>query len=209
MRRYAFIDVQNTESTAMKSCGFSVDWSKLYEYLCHDRWSCQKVFFYTGIEAGDTDLATQFESLTKLSNAVVRIKPISVYKKNDKIIKMNCVHCAGENVKNIEMGYDKKANCDVELTMDVIYTALNNKDEEVELMIMTGDGDFEALIRKMSDSDAVKKIYVISSQKKFSSFGITRGRFSTKLKELIEEKKDKIEFINIDSWKYKIKKEII
>ena len=33
MKRYAFIDVQNTESTTRKLLGFLIDWRKLYLYL--------------------------------------------------------------------------------------------------------------------------------------------------------------------------------
>jgi len=63
-------------------------------------------------------------------------------------------------------------------------------DPEVELIIMTGDGDFEALIRKASDS--AKKIFIVSNSKKLKKAGSVRARFSTKLQALIEEKQDKI-----------------
>ena len=71
---------------------------------------------------------------------------------------------------------------------------------------MTGDGDFEALIRKASDS--AKRIYIVSNAKKLKKAGLVRARFSTKLLALIEEKKDKIFFIDLNNWKYRIKRDV-
>jgi len=204
MKRYAFVDVQNTESTAQEFCGFSVDWKKLYDHLCNDKWSCDKAFFYSGIEDGDQSLANEFEALAKMPSSVVRTKPVMIYKKKDKMIQVRCVKCNEENVKLVDMGYDKKANCDVELTMDVL--EMTTVDPEVELIIMTGDGDFEALIRKASDS--AKKIFIVSNSKKLKKAGSVRARFSTKLQALIEEKQDKIFFVDLNNWKYRIKRDI-
>ena len=204
MRRYAFIDVQNTESTAQQFCGFSIDWKKLYEYLHDEKWSCDKIFFYTGIEIGDDRLASEFENLAKLHGCVVRAKPIFLYKRKDKTIRINCVKCQEENVSVVEMGYDRKANCDVELTMDVLENTTT--DPEVEFLIFTGDGDFEPLIRKIAD--VAKRLYIISNTKKFEVAGLIKARFSSKLKRLLEDRNDKIFFINIDNLKNRIKRDI-
>jgi len=204
MRRYAFVDVQNTESTAQQFCGFSVDWKKLYEYLCHERWSCDKVFFYTGIEVGNDDLANEFESLSKLSGCIVRIKPVFVYKKKDKTVQLKCVKCGEENVSVVDMGYDRKANCDVELTMDILEVISEYPDAEI--LVLTGDGDFEPLLRKAAN--IVKKVHLVSSTRKIEITGLTKARFSTKLKKLLVDEKDKVFFSDINTWKYKIKKDI-
>ena len=47
MKRYAFIDVHNTRSTAT-ILGFSIDPEKLYKYLKFDKWSCSDIFWYSG-----------------------------------------------------------------------------------------------------------------------------------------------------------------
>ena len=49
MRRYAFIDVQNTASTAQKMLGFLIDWKKVCDYLKNKK-SCSEIFLYTGID---------------------------------------------------------------------------------------------------------------------------------------------------------------
>lgn len=204
MRRYAFVDVQNTESTAQQFCGFSVDWGKLYEYLCHDRWSCDKIFFYTGIEVGNDDLANEFESLSKLSGCIVRAKPVFIYKKKDKTVQLKCVKCGEENVSVVDMGYDRKANCDVELTMDILDVI--NTQPDAEIFVLTGDGDFEPLLRRAAG--VLKRVHLVSSTKKIEIAGLTKARFSTKLKELLIDEKEKVFFSDINTWKYKIKKDI-
>ena len=48
-KKYAFIDVQNTESTTRKLLGFIIDWKKLFQFL-KNSWGCEKVFFYASNE---------------------------------------------------------------------------------------------------------------------------------------------------------------
>ncbi|MDP2651595.1 MAG: NYN domain-containing protein [bacterium] len=205
MRRYAFIDAQNTESTAQQFCGFSIDWKKLYDYLHDDKWSCDKIFYYTGIETGDDALASEFENLAKQPGCTVRAKPVFLFKRRNKMVRINCVKCQEENISVVEMGYDRKANCDVELTIDVLENT--TAEPEVELLIFTGDGDFEPLIRKVAG--IAKKVYIISNTRKFEVAGLIKARFSSKLKKLLEDMNDKVFFINIDNLKNRIKRDII
>ncbi len=55
MKRYAFIDVQNTETTALKVLKFALDHQKLFTYL-KDKWKCERIFFYPGIQHGQDTL---------------------------------------------------------------------------------------------------------------------------------------------------------
>ena len=59
MKRYAFIDVQNTATTTQKLLGFIVDWHKLCKYLKKN--GTVKIFFYSGIDEGDTETAKEFD----------------------------------------------------------------------------------------------------------------------------------------------------
>ena len=74
-----------------------------------------------------------------------------------------------------------------------------------EFLIFTGDGDFEYLIRKVVERGV--KVYIVSSNAGERIPGINTKRFSTKLKNLINKNRGQINFINIDSWKFKIKKD--
>ena len=96
-KRYAFIDVQNTASTTRKLLGFLIDWHKLYVYLT-EKWKCEKVFFYSGIDEGDTETVKEFESLAK-TGCIVKTRTVFSYKRSDKTISIKCVDCGRENVE--------------------------------------------------------------------------------------------------------------
>ena len=202
MKRYAFIDVLNTANSAEKMLGFAVDWARLAEYLINKR-SCTEVFFYTGIENGDTETAQEFDALSKVDCCVVRSKPVFAYKNKDKTIAKACRACGEENVFTVDMGYNKKSNCDVELGVD----AIEKSGPEIELLIFTGDGDFEYLIRRALEK-GVKKVYVFSYAGKEIRAGVTISRFSTKLRDLIAEKREHVFYTSLNDIKHAIKKDI-
>lgn len=200
LKRYAFVDVQNTASTTQKLLGFVTDWHKLCKYL-NEKWKCEKIFFYTGISEGDFDTAKEFESLSQ-NGCTVRSKTVYAYKRPDKTISLKCVHCGKENVEVIDMGYNSKSNCDVDLTVDAMEMAGTDN----EFLIFTGDGDFEFLIKKVLEKGT--KVYIASSNAGIKKPGILTKRLSTKLKNLIKNNRGKVNFIEIDSWKMRIKKDI-
>jgi uncharacterized LabA/DUF88 family protein len=202
MASYAFVDVHNTEGTAHKLYGFSVDWHKLCEYLA-SKWGCRKVFFYAGIEDGDDETAKEFDSLAKLACSVVRTKAIKVYKKPDRKVEVLCSNCGNANVAIVEMGYDKKGNCDVDLTID----ALDNAAPNNEYYIFTGDGDFAPLITEAM-AKGVAKIHVVSSGRAFIRAGISNKRLATKLRGLFKQYPQKVDLIDIASLKFRIKRDL-
>ena len=199
--RYAFIDVPNTETTASKILGFVIDWHKLYHYL-KDHWNCEKIFFYSGIEKGNDEISNEYVELAKLGYKVYA-KPYSIYKNRDQIVKIICPKCDNEIDYKVDKGVRWKSNCDVELSVD----ATNNAKDGVEYLLFTGDGDFEYLIRNAVEKGV--KAYVISSAKKIRlAPRYFISRFSTKLRDLIAEKKESVFFIDINDWKMRIKKDI-
>jgi uncharacterized LabA/DUF88 family protein len=200
-KRYAFIDVQNTASTTRKLLGFLIDWHKLYAYLT-DKWKCEKVFFYSGIDEGDDETAKEFESL-KGAGCIVKTRTVFSYKKPDKTISIKCVACGKENAEVVDMGYNRKSNCDVDLTVDAMEYAGPDK----EFLIFTGDGDFDYLIKRLVEKGT--KVYVVSSNAGIKKPGLNTKRLSTRLKEVMKQhEQGKIDLINIDSWKMKIQKEV-
>lgn len=200
--RYAFIDVQNTETTALKTLNFQIDWIKLLDYL-ETRWNCQKVFFYPGIQHGDDERGAEFSALSE-RGAIVRPKYYYVYKNQDRIAKIMCPTCDTEILHRMDMGTNWKCNCDVELTVDI----LENVRENTEIMLFTGDGDFEFLIHKVIEKGGI--VTLVSSAKK-----IRKGpqyfisRLSTKLRKLTEEDGINVRFLEMDNLKYKLQKENI
>lgn len=193
-KRFAFIDVYNTMNTTEKLLGFSVDWKKLYEHLKF-KWRCKKIFFYSGVDIGDIDTKQEYEELEKLGY-ITKIKTTIPYKNKDRKINIKCRQCGFENLETILGGYKKKSNCDVELAVD----AVENAEEGAEFLIFTGDGDFEYLIKLLTEKKNVS-VKIISNRSKNK---ITDTRFSRKLRELF--KHENVIFIDINNWKEIIRK---
>ena len=200
MKRYAFIDVQNTETTTLKVLQFSTDHKKLFLYL-KDKWKCEKVFFYPGIENGDKERENLFEDI-KVLGGIIRPKHYFVYKNVDKINVVNCPKCNTKLTQKVDMGHTWKCNCDVEMTMDI----LDHVKENTELLLFTGDGDFGSLIERVVTNGV--KVYLVSSARKIQTGPrYATSRFATKLRTLITKYPEKIIYLEINDWKMRIKKE--
>lgn len=198
-KRYAFIDVQNTETTTRRVLGFEIDYNRLFSYL-KNKWKCEKVFFYPGIEYNDTSRKKIFDEIVN-SGAIVYPKYFSKYKNKDRIIELTCNNCENKIVYQINNGYSWKSNCDVEMTIDI----LDSLKKDTEILIFTGDGDFKLLIERAVLCGS--KVYIVSSQKKNKSdFHNSTSRFSTKLQELIVRYRGMVIYLEIDDWKMRIKK---
>lgn len=201
MKRYAFIDVQNTETTTLKVLRFATDHKKLFTYL-KNKWNCEKVFFYPGIQHGDEVRGEIFSKLVELG-AVVRPKYFFAYKNEDKIINANCPKCDTEITQRIEMGYSWKCNCDVELTSDVLDCAT----ADTEIFLFSGDGDFEFLIKKVIARNT--KVTIVSSARKVPKGPrYSTSRFSTKLRRLTQASGSPVKFLEIDNLKFQIKESV-
>lgn len=182
--------------------GFVIDWAKLADFLKYKK-SCIEVCFYSGIDQGDAVTAGEFDALAKTGCCVVRTKAVFAYKNRDKVIALKCAGCGSETVHTVNMGYNRKSNCDVELSVD----AIQKSGEGVEFYLFTGDGDFEYLIRKALE-EGVERVYVVSYAAKETKAGVTLARFSTKLRDLIAEKRDRVFYMSLDDIKNNIRKDI-
>lgn len=201
MKTYAFIDVQNTSITTEKLLGFKIDWSKINIFLKNE-WKCDGVYLYTGIDKEDAAFAGEM-LLLKSAGCIVRTKNVFSYKNKDKQVDVVCPNCQKKFIQNVDMGFNKKSNCDVDLTVD----AMEMADFDREFYIFSGDGDFEYLIRKVIEKGAT--VHIVSSAKKIRiSPKYFTSRFSTKLRRLINESGKPVDFINIDNLKFKIKKDL-
>ena len=200
-KRYAFIDTQNTASTTRNLLGFSVDLHKLYYYL-KEHWHCEKVFLYSGIDSENIHTTQEFASLAEIG-CIIKTRGVFSYKKPDKTISITCSGCGKVNTKIIHTGYNRKSNCDVDLTVDAMEEATADR----EFLIFTGDGDFDYLITKLVEKGV--KVYIVSSDAgSKESYSNTR-RFSSRLKDLIKQhRRGDIDLIDINSWKMIISKDI-
>ncbi|MDP3999091.1 MAG: NYN domain-containing protein [bacterium] len=198
--KYAFIDYHNTDGTTKKLLGFIIDWHKLFQFLKNE-WQCDKVFFYAGVDEGDLDMIAMLENLEKIG-CTLRAKTVFAYKNKDREINLSCPSCQHLFIEHVDMGYTRKSNCDVELTVD----AIENAAKDNEFYLFTGDGDFEFLIRNLVDKSV--KVHVVSSGKKVKAGPrYSTSRLSTKLRNLFAELKNMVDFIDINNLKMRIKKD--
>lgn len=194
-KRYAFIDVYNTDNTTRHILGFEIDWEKLYDFL-KNRWHCEKVYFYAGIEFGDEETTALYDHLEKLGYEM-RTKTTMFYKRKGILHEFVCSKCGNKEFQKIEMGHQKKSNCDVDMTLDIVLNARSGN----ELWIFTGDGDFVPVIKyAVNNGNKVKIISNTCTKQKPA-----QKRFSNKLRELF--KLDPITCVNINTWRNLIKKE--
>ncbi len=199
MRTFAFIDFHNTDGTTKKLHGFSIDWIKLYEFLI-SKWRCERVFFYIGVDEGDIDTVTIIEELAK-KGCIVRSKTVFAYKNKDKEFTVICASCGNKFIERVDMGYNRKSNCDVDLTIDVMELA----GPDAQLYFFTSDGDFEPLIKNAISKGA--KVSIVSSAKKIKSGPrYFTSRYSTKLRELLRQYPKELNFIEINNLKIRIEK---
>lgn len=198
-KNFAFIDFHNTDGTTKKLHGFAIDWVKLFKFL-KDKWKCEKAFLYIGVDEGDTDTTNLLETL-RSDGCIVRDKTVFAYKNKDKEIKTTCPSCGHGFIERVDMGYNRKSNCDVDLTVDAIMSA----GPESRFYIFTGDGDFQPLINYVIEKGA--KVFIVSSAKKIrSSPRYYTSRYSTRLRELFREQNSNIHFIEINNLRFKIEK---
>lgn len=203
MKRYAFIDVQNTESTCLKILGIIIDWQKTINYL-EDRWSCEKIFLYPGIEIGDEERREMFTDLKGSTAEVLVIsKEYKKYKNQDKVIATHCPECQSPVISKISMGYSWKCNCDVELTTDVF---LHLADQDLsEIFLFSGDGDFVCLIEEIIKREIAVKVFssalpILGTKDK--------KRLATKLKQLTDETGKPVTLLEMNNLKLKLQKNI-
>ncbi len=192
MKRYAFIDVHNTKSTAT-TLDFSIDAEKLYNYLKFDKWSCSEVFWYSGrIESEKHE--KEREKIEKMGYKI-KDKLTKFYKKT-QTFDVKCPKCKHKH-KHIDVKKGlPKANCDVELTVDCLELA----EKDAEFLIFTGDGDFKYLVEKLCEKGCKVSLFSTRKPDRWGDF-----RFSTRYNDLLKD--NKITFLEINNLKNRLKKD--
>jgi len=144
-----YIDGANMFYTQKKLKWF-FDWKKIKDYL-QEKWEILEVRYYTGVKPDDEKMASFLRYLDNVG--------ITPFTKPIKVIKLNDKHPLKQLYKYSEM---YKSNCDVEITTDIL---LERKDID-EIILFTGDSDFQYLIKKLKDLG--KRVVIFSSRKTIS-----------------------------------------
>jgi uncharacterized LabA/DUF88 family protein len=173
MHTYVFIDASNLFYGGEKLLGWKVDYRKLKDYLLR-KYNSQEVLFYSGVFIRDYKYTINTEENFPLENIIsfFEKKVLSGnHKEKKEIIKdLNKLYFYKKlktfgytlKLKPIKIIQSRKiqimkANCDVDLTFDVI----RNFNNINRLILMSGDGDFEILIHYFLQ--AGKEVIILSN----------------------------------------------
>jgi uncharacterized LabA/DUF88 family protein len=197
---YAFIDRPNIDRTTKDLLNFSIDWSLLYEHLHGTKrhWQCEKVFMYTG--AKETAVANTIANLTKIGYEA-RVRSSKPQKDRVREHAYTCKNCQHTDKITVVYHGSLKSNCDVDLTVDAMQCINAAK----EILLFTGDGDFESLIIYAMDRGVHVRI--------ISNTGRDRKgdkKFSRRLQNILDEEiisgDRRASFIDINDWKQSIQR---
>jgi len=199
IKNYAFVDVQNTEGTTKQLLKFTTDWVKLYFFLKNEK-HCDKVFMYTGIDKDDSYSIKMWQDLENMG-CNVKSKIVADYRNKIKEIKLICPKCNYQFIKNVNSGYNHKANCDVDLTVD----AMQLIGENIKLYLFTGDGDFVYLVETAVKNKT--KVAIVSSNETIK-YGPNCNirRLSKKLRKLEGRYFGMVANEDINNYRYKIER---
>lgn len=138
-----------------KNLKWSIDHKKLIKYL-KERYNAKKIIYYAGLELNDIKKEKFYKKLEKFGFKV-KIKPVIKFKGKYYWKSFKCPKCKKRVNKKFQGPPVKKANCDVELTIDAIKLSQTYN----TLLLFSGDGDFSSLVEYLKTKR--KKTIVFSS----------------------------------------------
>lgn len=168
---YAFIDAANLFYGGEKSLGWKVDYKKLLKYL-KDKFGVSKAYYYAGVDVGEYQNRTDGINL----NSVISNFHKRYIDKRTKDLERSEIYKYIQRIKFYqkldEFGYNlrlkptkvfrnggrtvKKANCDVDLTFDL----MRYMSQYSEIVILSGDGDFAPVLEYLRKKR--KKVLVLA-----------------------------------------------
>ncbi|MCK5416603.1 NYN domain-containing protein [Candidatus Parcubacteria bacterium] len=163
-----FIDASNIYHS-YKRLKWKIDLAKYVDYLRKESDLCE-IYYYTGRDF-DSNKQTKFINFLEKTGYKVRSKKIKFIKNNNT------------KTKTKDNGFFK-GNLDVELVIDVLET----KDDYNSLILVSGDSDFEPLLKLMKKKYN-KKCLVMATKHSISIELIKCAKFINfnKIKKYIEK----------------------
>lgn len=172
---FVFIDAENMRK-AIKECGYkNFDYLKLYNWLTEKK-GAKRVYIYAGFIEDDKAERAKFKKLDKLTKCYLSLKEVQKYPPKKRQFQVKCENCQHINHRTRVIEGKSKANCDSELTLDVINQGTRQRYSEI--MVFSGDGDFARMYEYVSGT-LKKKVTVYSPVK-----GKPGKRTSLKIKKL-------------------------
>ena len=128
---------------AQKKMGWSLDWVKIKNQINREK-EVLEWRYYVGVKKDDE----------KMQRYLRYLNAIGFYAFTKPLKKIK--------IRDGETGYIYKANFDVEIATDILL----DKSKVDEIIIFSGDSDFEYLVKRLRDTG--KKVSIFSSRKTIS-----------------------------------------
>lgn len=202
---YVFIDASNLFYGGKGDPHVRIDYQRLSKYL-RKKYKVEKLYYYSGVESHGFDptlLSTEEYPIDQLieylelqinkssglereyiKKDILRAKFLKKIKTFGYILRLKPV----KHIKSFDGTIKNKSNCDVDLTFD----AIRLEKEYSSIILLSGDGDFEILIRYLKEIG--KQINIFSNMK--NTANIYKEKYS---EELIYFKKI-IDQLNKNNW---------
>ena len=135
-KTFAFIDASNI-IYGTRDEDWKVDFKKLFKYL-KERYECKKIYYFAGKDEKNEKQEKFYKKLELFGYDLI-LKKVKIYDQN------------GHKVR--------KANCDVDLT----FYAMENSDKFDRVLFLSGDGDFEILLKYFLK---LKKLIIVIANSK-------------------------------------------
>lgn len=173
---YGFVDSSNLFYGGVGRLNWEVDYEKLYKYL-KKKYKVKKVFYYTGIETHGFEVHLKSTQPYPVDDPLKYLKSIYREEKDSRrkeLLKKDIARTkflvkiqsfgyilrlkAIKHIRTREGAFKSKANCDVDLTFDL----MRLEKEYNKVLLLSGDGDFEILLRYLKEN---RKDFIVIADK--------------------------------------------
>ena len=162
VKTFVYIDVSNIRCACRWSCGFEIDFVKLYRYFKRKYPNVQDIRYYEGISPKGEKRKRDFGFLEKVDYTVCPLWRKS-YIAPAKYEFFNCNRCGKPNrVKVLPRVTKMKSNVDVYLTADML-VQVAQANEPVHVVILSCDGDYVEAIKGALQLSLESQITVIAT----------------------------------------------
>ncbi len=146
-KTYIYIDVSNIRHACLWSCGFNLDFIKLYIYLRKKYPNVQEIRYYEGVSSRDKKKLRHFRFLNDRIGYIVCSLSRKGYVEPAKFETFECENCKFPNkVKILSENVKLKSNVDVYLASDML-ECIAKAEEPVNIVILSCDGDYAEAIK--------------------------------------------------------------
>ena len=146
-KTYIYIDVSNIRHACLWSCGFNLDFIKLYNYLMEKYPNVQEIRYYEGVSSRDKKKLKHFRFLSEKIGYKVCSLTRKGYVEPPRYETFECENCKFPNkVKVLSESIKLKSNVDVYLASDMLECAAR-AEEPINIVVLSCDGDYAEAIK--------------------------------------------------------------